>query len=323
MSSKKAFKIIKLFLNCHFSESEKKMKMSFTEIHFLQILFYMYLYIFIYIHVYINSRLLKKHTKASDLSVWIRQKCILTWDGMLPARILIFLAVNERAGLQLAAHYRGAVVTHGRVPGGALWFRVTVNARDWRERKSRTAVSQMGGHVARRRVTSEREGASSRGGEEVLVRAAGREKDHSYQSYSETAEEFYSIKHLDDLIVSVNMNWKAELWFPYSNVKVMTNKHWKGGSHKSWNINTAWDLCYTSVLSVQNPTEIHSESSHQCLITLSTSIRTLPVRWRCLRVTADWLERSHKAKRAWQPVWQPAYSPRASKTFQQCGCSHR
>lgn len=54
------------------------------------------------------------------------------------------------------------------------------------------------------------------------------------------------------------------------------------------------------------------------LITLFISIRTLPVRCCSLRVTADWLERPHKMKRA----WQPARSPSASKTFQQCGCSH-
>lgn len=52
---------------------------------------------------------------------------------------------------------------------------------------------------------------------------------------------------------------------------------------------------------------------------LSISIRTLPVGRSCLWITADWLERSPKAKRA----WQPAYAAWASKTFQQCGCSHR
>lgn len=60
--------------------------------------------------------------------------------SMLPASILVFLAVDERAGLQLAAHHWGAVVTHGRVPRRALWFRVTVDARDCREK--RAAVSQ-------------------------------------------------------------------------------------------------------------------------------------------------------------------------------------
>lgn len=39
--------------------------------------------------------------------------------------------------------------------------------------------------------------------------------------------------------------------------------------------------------------------SHQRKTTRSVSIRTLAVRWRSLRVTADWLKRSHKAKRAW------------------------
>lgn len=52
--------------------------------------------------------------------------------------------------------------------------------------------------------------------------------------------------------------------------------------------------------------------------TNTLSIHTLPVRWRCLWVTADRLESPHKVKR----VWQPVCSRRASKTFQQCGCSH-
>lgn len=46
-----------------------------------------------------------------------------------------------------------------------------------------------------------------------------------------------------------------------------------------------------------------------------TPIPTLPTTWRCLGVAADWLERPPKAKR----VWQRARSPRACKTFQQCG----
>lgn len=56
------------------------------------------------------------------------------WGSTLPAGILILLTVNKWAGLQLAAHYRGAVVTHGRIPRCALGFRVTVDARDCRER---------------------------------------------------------------------------------------------------------------------------------------------------------------------------------------------
>lgn len=55
--------------------------------------------------------------------------------------------------------------------------------------------------------------------------------------------------------------------------------------------------------------------------TLPISLRTLPAPWSCIRVTADSLERSHKAER--QRAWQPAHSPRASKTFQQCESSHR
>lgn len=63
---------------------------------------------------------------------------LMMWGGTLPAGILILLAVNKWAGIQLAAHYRGAVVTHGWVPGGALGFRVTVDARDCREREQKT-----------------------------------------------------------------------------------------------------------------------------------------------------------------------------------------
>lgn len=87
----------------------------------------------------------QKQTKATDLSVWMEWKSIFTWGSMLPASILVFLTVNKRAGLQLAAHYRGAVVTHGRVPCSALWFRVTVDARDWREREREQSSSESDG----------------------------------------------------------------------------------------------------------------------------------------------------------------------------------
>lgn len=47
-----------------------------------------------------------------------------------PASILLIPAVNERARLQLTAHDRAAVTTHGCVPHHPLRFRVTVQTWD-------------------------------------------------------------------------------------------------------------------------------------------------------------------------------------------------
>lgn len=84
---------------------------------------------------------LQTHTFTHELkppifNKWTENKRALMWGSALPASILVFLTVNKWAGLQLAAHYRGAVVTHGRVPRRALWFGVTVDARDCGERET-------------------------------------------------------------------------------------------------------------------------------------------------------------------------------------------
>lgn len=70
----------------------------------------------------------------------IDQKCVIfelfdthsiTFILHWPAGILILLAVDEGAWLQLAAHHRNTVTTHGCVPHHPFTFRVTVYTRDW------------------------------------------------------------------------------------------------------------------------------------------------------------------------------------------------
>ena len=97
-------------------------------------------------------------------SVFMEQKMLLMIGSMLPAGILIFLTVHKWAGLQLAAHYRGAVVTHGWVPRSALWFRVTVDARDWRE-KERKSSSESDREVTLLAVRSHQNKREHPGGE--------------------------------------------------------------------------------------------------------------------------------------------------------------
>lgn len=118
--------------------------MSFTETAFTAEIWYSTFLWFLWTTFY-EKQQISETNKSYWMYVCMERTHILTWGSILPASILVFLTVNKWAGLQLAAHYWGAVVTHGRVPCSALWFRVTVDARDWRERKSRAAVSQMGG----------------------------------------------------------------------------------------------------------------------------------------------------------------------------------
>ena len=69
----------------------------------------------------------------------------------LPAGVLVLLAVHEGAGLQLAAHQRGAVVAHGRVPRRALRLGVAVDAGDWREEEAVSSPSDKKRRRKRRR----------------------------------------------------------------------------------------------------------------------------------------------------------------------------
>lgn len=163
--------------------------------------------------------------------------------GMLPASILVFLTVNEWAGLQLAAHYRGAVVTHGRVPCCALWFRVTVDARDWREKEQSSSESGGRSRLLVRGVRSQWAGASRRGGKSV-------EKDHRYRSNSDgqTQQRSFNLWYLwKSFSITGNMKWKVESGFQSD----LTGEN-RRVKVDSWSINTACELFSIQCLTVQN-----------------------------------------------------------------------
>ncbi len=167
----------------------------------------------------------------------MERKHILTWGSMLPASILVFLTVNKRAGLQLAAHYWGAVVTHGRIPCSALWFRVTVDARDWRERERERereqSSSESGGRSRCSSPGQIRTRGSSQEGRRVGVSESdgiGKRSQLSEQLRQKQQRSF-NLWHLWKILsITWNMNWKGDLGFQsdrtgeYRGVNGMTNK---------------------------------------------------------------------------------------------------
>lgn len=180
------------------------------------------------------------------------------WGRMLPASIFIFLTVNKRAGLQLAAHYWGAVVTHGRVPCSALWFRVAVDARDCREKRAEQ-------QWVRREVT-----LLSVGSDQNEREQPGGVESHSYWEWqdwkktlviwatvTETTRGF-NVWYLRKILTWLKKtNWKTELWEWMTN-KSPTMVYFKSYKLLRKNKSTATlDLFSLQCLTVNPSTHIH------------------------------------------------------------------
>lgn len=125
-----------------------------------------------------NNKSHQKEDKATKLSVSMAKL-----EKNLPASILIFFTVDKWAGLQLTAHYWGTVVTHGRVPCSALWFGVTIDARDCREKVHSSSKSDGEGGGVIIAGWSENKRATRRRGRKELMRVAGiQNKNHLQQA---------------------------------------------------------------------------------------------------------------------------------------------
>lgn len=80
-----------------------------------------------------------------------------------------------------------------------------------REREEEQQWVRQGGHVARREVASEQEGAAGRGGKSAVVRVAESEKDHNYwRSSDDKQQRIFVLSHL--LMTSALRETWTENW---------------------------------------------------------------------------------------------------------------